>query len=57
MNSSFREQEPGTDQDPKRFLAGPTIFARIIERLAGLIKWTEEEQEEAGIYPDRLGGE
>jgi hypothetical protein len=58
MNSSFREQEePGTQQDSKRFLAGLTIFARIIERLAGLIKWTEEEKEEAGIYPDRLGGE
>lgn len=56
MNNSFRE--PGTDQDPKRFLAGLTIFARIIERLAGLVKWTEEEeQKEAGIYPDCLGGE
>jgi len=57
MDSSFSEQEPGTQQNPKRFLAGLIIFARIIERLAGLIKWTEEEQEEAGIYPDRLGGE
>ena len=58
MDSSFREQESGTQQDSKRFLAGLTIFfARIIERLAGLIKWTEEEQENAGIYPDRLGGE
>ena len=57
MNSTFGEQGPGTDQDCKRFLAGLTFFARIIERLAGLIKWTEEEQDEVGIYPDRLGGE
>ena len=51
MNNSFRvlEQEPGTQQDPKRFLAGLTIFARIIKRLAGLIKWTEEEKKQASI--------
>ena len=57
MNSSLGEQEPGTEQNPNRFPASITIFAKIIERLAGLIEWTEAEQEEAGIYPDRLGGE
>ena len=57
MDSSFGEQEPGTQPNPNRFLAGLTIFAKIIERLASLIKWTEEEQEDAGIYPYRLGGE
>ena len=57
MDSSFGEQERGTQQNPNRLLAGLTIFAKIIERLASLIKWTEEEQEDAGIYPYRLGGE
>lgn len=49
MNNSFREQEPGTDQDPKRFLAGLTIFARIIERLAGLIKRDGSKRRQASI--------
>lgn len=57
MDNSFREQELGTRQKPKRFLAGLTIFAKIIERLEDLINWTEEEQEEAGIYPDRPEGD
>jgi len=58
MDSSFRERESGTQQDSKRFLlVNLPIIISIIERLAGLINLTEEEQEEAGIYPDRLGGE
>ena len=58
MDSSFREQESGTQQDSKRFLlVNLPIIISIIKRLAGLINLTEEEQEEAGIYPDRLGGE
>ena len=58
MDSSFRERESGTQQDSKRFLlVDLPIIISIIERLAGLINLTEEEQEEAGIYPDRLGGE
>ena len=58
MDSSFREQESGTQQDSKRFLlVDLPIIISIIERLAGLINLTEEEQEEAGIYPDRLGVE
>lgn len=54
MDSTFREQGSGTQQDPKRFLP---ILASIIKWLAGLIKVTEEEQVEAGIYLDRLGDE
>ena len=57
MDRSFREQGPGTQQKPKRFLVSLTILATIIKWLASLIWLTEEEREEAGIYLDRLGGE
>ncbi|HUE97742.1 MAG TPA: hypothetical protein VMN99_00730 [Anaerolineales bacterium] len=57
MDSSFREQGSDTQQDPKRFLVSLTIFTNLINWLVGLIKLTEEEQEEAGIYLDRLRGE
>jgi hypothetical protein len=57
MDGSFREQGSGTQQAPRNFLAGLTILASLIHWLAGLIRLTEEEQEEAGIYLDRLGGE
>jgi len=57
MDSSFREQGSGTREDPKRFLVSLTILASLIKWLTGLIKLTEEEREDAGIYLDRLGGE
>lgn len=58
MDGSFREQGSGTQQDPKRFLlVSLTSLHRIIQWLAGLTKLTEGEQEDAGIYLDRLGGE
>ncbi len=57
MDSSFREQGSGTQQNPKRFLASLPILNNIIKWMTGLIKLTEEEQEEAGIYLDRLGDE
>ena len=58
MDGSFREQGPGPQSEPKRFLlVSLTSLHRIIQWLAGLIKLTEEEQEDAGIYLDRLGGE
>lgn len=64
MDSSFREHGSGTQQqgsitqpDPKRFLVSLTVLASLIKWLAGLIKLTEEEQEDAGIYLDRLRGE
>ena len=57
MDSSFREQGSGTQQNPKRFLASLPILPGIIKWLANLIKLTEEEQEEAGIYLGRLGDE
>lgn len=58
MDSSVRnDQESSTQQDPKRFLVSLTLLASVIKRLAGLIQLTEEEQEDAGIYIDRLGNE
>ena len=57
MDSSFREQGSGTQQAPKSFFASLPILASLINWLAGLIKLTEEEREDAGIYLDRPGGE
>jgi hypothetical protein len=57
MSSSLREQEPGLQQDPKGFLVNLPTLASLIVWLSGFIKLTEEEQENAGIYLDRLGGE
>jgi len=57
MDSSFREQGPGTQQDPKRFFVRLRILPGLIKWLVSLIKLTEEEQEEAGIYIDRLWDE
>ena len=44
-------------QKPKRFLMSLPILGDLGKGLASLSPWTEEEQEEAGIYVDRLGGE
>ena len=57
MDSSFREQGSGTQQNPKRFLASLPIITSVIKWMTSLIKLTEEEKEEAGIYLDRPGGE
>jgi hypothetical protein len=55
VDSSVRnDQESNTQQEPKRFLV---LFVSIIKRMARLIHWTEEEQEDAGIFIDRLGDE
>ena len=59
MDNSFHRQGQGSDtqQDQKIFLVSLPILASIIQWLASLIKLTEEEQEDAGIYLDRLRGE
>lgn len=49
MDNSFHRQGPDTQQ-PSGFLAGLQIFDSLLNWLAGLIKLTEEEQEDAGIY-------
>jgi hypothetical protein len=57
MGSSFPEPASGTQKHLKRFLVSLTTLAGIIKWLAGLIEFTEEEREDAGIYLDRPGGE
>jgi hypothetical protein len=57
MDNSFHEQGSNTQQDPKHFLVNVPILGNLVKWLASLIHWTEEDEEEAGIYTDRLGGE
>jgi len=57
MDSSFREQMSGTQEAPKGLLVGLKILASLINWLVDLIRLTEEEREDAGIYLDRPGGE
>ncbi len=57
MGNSIREQGSATRQDPKRFLVSLTILVSLIKWLVSLINLTEEEQQDAGIYIDRLGDE
>jgi hypothetical protein len=57
MDNSFHEQGSRTQQDRKRFLVSLPMLGNLIKWLASLIQWTEEEQQEAGIYMDRPGGE
>jgi len=62
MDNSFQRQESDTQQK-SGFSASLQIFESIlplvrrsVNWLAGLIKLTEEEQEEAGIYLGPLEG-
>jgi len=57
MDNSIPEQGFGTQQDTKRFFVNLPILDSIIKWLASLTRLTKEEQEDAGIYPGRLGGE
>jgi hypothetical protein len=57
MDNSIHQQESDTPQDQKNSLAGLLILHGIINWLLNLIKLTEEEQQDAGIYPGRLGDE
>jgi len=57
MDNSFHEQGSHTQQDSKSFLVSLPILGNLIKWLASFSQWTEEEQEEAGIYLDRPGGE
>jgi hypothetical protein len=57
MDNSSHEQGSHSQQDPKSFLVSLPILGNLIKWLASLSQWTEEEQEEAGIYLDRPGGE
>ena len=56
MDKSIHEQESDT-RDRQSLLAGLLILTRIMNWMLNLIKLTEEEQQDAGIYPGRLGDE
>jgi hypothetical protein len=53
MDNSFHRQAIETQQK-RGFLASLQIFDRFIHWLAALLKLTEEEQEDAGVYLGRL---
>ena len=57
MDNSLHEQESRTQQGPKKFLMSLPMLGNLIGWLASLMRWTEEEQEEAGIHTDHPGGE
>jgi len=63
MDNSFHRQESDVQQK-SGFFASMQIFDSLLPLmqrsaswLAGLLKLTEEEQEEAGVYFGRLGDE
>ena len=57
MDNSFHEQGSRTQPGPNRFLMSLLILGNLIKWLASLFQWTEEEQEEAGIYLDHPADE
>ena len=63
MDKSFHPQESNTQQ-PSSLLTSLWIFdsilpfmRRSVKWLAGLIKFTKEEKEDAGVYLGHLGNE
>ena len=55
MDNSFDEEQGShAQQDAKRFWVSLPILGNLIQWLASLSQWTEEEQEEAGIYMDYM---
>ena len=58
MDSSFREQGSSTQEAPKSlFVSLRNLVSQLMMSLVRFISLTEEEQEQAGIYRDRPGGE
>ncbi|HEY9528618.1 MAG TPA: hypothetical protein VIR02_16125 [Anaerolineales bacterium] len=58
MDSSFREQESDRQQAPRSVFVSIRLFvAGVFKWLSGLVRLTEEEREDAGIYLDHPGGE
>lgn len=57
MDSSFREEGSATQQQQtaQRSFRSLRASLTIIEWLQGLFRLTEQEQQDAGIYLDRLG--
>ena len=62
-NSSFQQQESDTRQESGFFAVLQilesllSLLRHSLNRLAGILKLTEEEQEDAGVYLSRLGDE
>jgi len=56
MDNSIHEQGSNT-RDQKSLLADGLILSSLMNWLLNFIKLTEEEQQDAGIYPGRLGDE
>lgn len=60
MDHSFRDDQGSAmqhDQDPQSFGTNLPILAKLINWLTDLFRWTKEEQEDAGVYIERLGDE
>ncbi len=57
MDNPIREQGSDTQRNMMGLLPSLPLFDGIIKWLASLITLTEQEQEEAGIYVDHMGGE
>jgi len=64
MDNSFHQQESDSQQQRRGFLINSQIFDSVlplmrlsVNWLAGFLKLTEEEQEDAGVYLGRLGDE
>jgi hypothetical protein len=57
MDSSFHEEESAAQRTAKRSFISIRASLNIIEWLKGLISLTEQEQQDAGIYLDRLANE
>jgi hypothetical protein len=53
MDNSFRQQETETQQS-NGFFVSLQVFNGILQWLASLVRLTEEEQENAGIYLDGI---
>lgn len=51
MDESFRTHESDSQQ-PRGIFASLQFFHGIIQWLAGFIRFTEEEQNDAGVYLD-----
>jgi hypothetical protein len=54
MDNSFRQQESETQQSNGFFVNLQLLVGGLLHWLAGLIQLTEEEQEDAGIFPDGI---
>jgi hypothetical protein len=50
MDNSVRQQESDVQQSSHFLISSLHVFSGILQRLAGLIQLTEDEQRDAGVY-------